>query len=65
MNWRCPCSLGEEVGGSQETLGLGECLEESVLWEARYSALAYEVGQDQSLEVELLWRLCEVIRFEF
>lgn len=54
-----------KLGGSQETLGLGECLEESVLWEARYSALACEVGQDQSLEVELLWRLCEVIRFEF
>lgn len=54
-----------KLGGSQETLGLGECLEESVLWEARYSALAWEVGQDQSLEVELLWRLCEVIRFEF
>lgn len=39
------CSLGEEVGGAEETLGSGECLEESAL-EARYSALPWEVGQD-------------------
>lgn len=39
------CSLGEEVGGAEETLGSGECLEESAL-EARYSALPWEVGRD-------------------